>query len=142
MEIKSFRGKHSFLSNFYDCPVQYDGTMYRNAESAFQAAKCADSKERALFEETSGSQAKKLGRRVSLRPDWESIKVHVMYEIVSDKFQRNAEIAEKLIETGDSELIEGNVWGDTFWGVCNGRGENHLGKILMAVRNELKEEKK
>ena len=62
-----------------------------------------------------------------------------MYEIVKDKFSRNPELRVKLLNTGDIELIEGNYWGDTFWGVCNGKGENHLGKILMRVRKELAE---
>jgi predicted NAD-dependent protein-ADP-ribosyltransferase YbiA (DUF1768 family) len=78
-----------------------------------------------------------MGRSVKLRPDWESIKLDVMETAVRIKFT-DPELAAKLIATGDEELIEGNWWNDTFWGVCNGVGENHLGKILMKVRADIK----
>lgn len=64
-----------------------------------------------------------------------------MYEIVKAKFLQNKEIKEKLLLTGNEELIEGNTWGDRIWGTVNGVGENRLGKILMQVREELKHKK-
>lgn len=85
------------------------------------------------------SEAKRLGRRVKLRDDWEEVKELVMYEICYHKFNQNPDIKRMLLNTGDAELIEGNTWGDCIWGVCNGVGNNLLGKILMRVRNELKE---
>ena len=84
------------------------------------------------------SDAKRLGRHVPLREDWNSIKEQIMYEICKAKFTQNPDLAEKLLETGDAELIEGNWWHDTTWGMCNGEGQNLLGKILMRVREEIK----
>ncbi len=86
----------------------------------------------------SPSKAKRLGRGVSLRPNWENIKLQVMKDIVRAKFTQNTDLRIMLVQgTGDAELIESNDWGDEFWGVCDGKGENHLGKILMEVREEL-----
>ena len=71
----------------------------------------------------------------------EEVKDQIMYEIVLNKFSQNEELREKLIATGDEYLAEGNTWHDTYWGVCNGKGKNKLGKILMQVREELKLDK-
>ena len=87
------------------------------------------------------SSAKRKGRRVKLRDDWEEVKDQIMYEIVLNKFSQNEELRKKLIATGDEYLTEGNTWHDTYWGVCNGKGKNKLGKILMQVREELKLDK-
>ena len=96
--------------------------------------------EKLPFTEARPSKSKGMGRRVPLRPDWEEVKVGIMEEIVRAKFTQHPELAERLLATGDKVLIEGNHWGDTCWGVDTrtGRGENHLGKILMNVREELK----
>ena len=87
------------------------------------------------------SSAKRKGRRVKLRNDWEEVKDQIMYEIVLNKFSQNEELRKKLIATGDEYLEEGNTWYDTYWGVCNGKGKNKLGKILMQVREELRVDK-
>jgi len=84
-------------------------------------------------------EAKSIGRTVLLRDDWEKIKNKVMYDIVKDKFTRNTLLKYKLIETGNAQLIEGNTWNDTYWGVCCGKGLNVLGNILMGIRNEFKD---
>jgi predicted NAD-dependent protein-ADP-ribosyltransferase YbiA (DUF1768 family) len=63
-----------------------------------------------------------------------------MYQCVKDKFTRNQDLKEQLIATGNEELVEGNTWGDIYWGVSRGRGKNMLGKILMRVREELRNE--
>ena len=86
------------------------------------------------------SEAKRLGRRMRLRSDWEQVKYDVMLDVVRAKFNQHPDLAQKLLATGDEELVEGNDWGDTYWGVCNGRGKNMLGKILMRVRAELRGE--
>ncbi|MFT0803343.1 NADAR family protein [Bacillus swezeyi] len=91
------------------------------------------------FSDLPPNLAKRKGRRVKLRPDWEEVKETFMYEIVKAKFEQNDQLKNRLLQTGESTLIEGNTWGDRVWGVCNGIGENKLGKILMRVRNELKE---
>lgn len=136
--INEFKGKYYFLSNFYPTPVMYEGLMYKNNESAFQSVKVKDIERRKQFCELDSSTAKKKGRNVLLRNDWEKIKDEVMYQCVKDKFNRNIELKQKLIDTGNKELIEGNTWNDIYWGVCRGRGKNKLGKILMRVREELK----
>lgn len=135
--IDNFRGEYAFLSNFYDAPVEYNGLSFRNSESAFQAQKTIDEIERVQFTSLDASNSKRLGRAVTLREDWEKVKIQVMYEICYAKFTQNPRLAEKLVATGDEVLVEGNTWNDKFWGVCNGEGMNHLGKILMAIRTEL-----
>ncbi|CAL5990112.1 NADAR_family protein [Hexamita inflata] len=134
MNIDSFRGEHAFLSNFYECQLTYNNFTYLNVEAAFQAQKCPGSESR--FTNLLPSPAKKLGRKVDLRPDWEKVKVQIMREILKIKFQ-NEELKEKLKATKEAELIEGNTWGDTFWGVSRGNGKNMLGKLLMEIRKEL-----
>ena len=136
--INSFDDKYAFLSNFYECKVEYNGIVYGSSEAAFQAQKTLDIEERLQFATLTPMQSKRKGRKVALRPDWEDVKVLTMYEIVLAKFTQNPDLAEKLIATGDEELVEGNYWHDTFWGVCDGVGTNFLGKILMDVRENIK----
>lgn len=136
--ITEFKDDNSFLSNFYIAPVVYQGVRFENSEAAYQAAKCPN---RMLeFCGLTPSEAKKLGRRVVLRIDWEEVKFGVMYQACKAKFTQNPDLAQKLIATGDAELVEGNTWGDRIWGVCDGVGENNLGKILMRIREELTKE--
>lgn len=90
-----------------------------------------------IFRMHNPSDAKKLGRDLTLRPDWEKVKVRLMYEICMCKFMQNPELRDKLLATGESTLIEGNNWGDYFWGKVNNCGENQLGIILMDVRAKL-----
>lgn len=136
--INSFRGKYYFLSNFYDAPVTYEGLTYMNNEAAFQSAKVLSKQERELFTGLDPSAAKRRGRAVTLRSDWEKVKNQVMYDICKAKFTQNEELKAKLLATGEAHLEEGNTWGDTTWGTVDGVGENRLGKILMQVRYELK----
>ncbi len=139
MIINSFRGEYGFLSNFYDCKVYYNGMTFKSSEAAYQAMKCCSMKEAQSFQEHTASEAKYHGQLVKLRPDWEQVKLQIMEEIVRAKFVQNLHLAKKLVATGDAELIEGNTWGDTYWGVDTRRrkGENHLGIILMKFRSEL-----
>ena len=139
MMIDSFRGEYFFLSNFYEVPVTYGGVTYTNNEAAFQAQKSTDIADRLRFSELPPSQAKRLGRRIALRKDWEQVKISIMTEIVRAKFTQNPELADKLSATGDAHLEEGNDWGDRTWGTVNGVGANNLGKILMQIRDEIKE---
>ena len=136
--IDSFREEYYFLSNFYHVDVEYDGIVYKNTEAAFQAQKVLDDNEKLLFSDLYPREAKKLGRRVKLRKDWNDVKDNYMYEICKPKFTQHEDLAEKLLETGDEELVEGNTWNDTYWGVCNGKGKNQLGKTLMRIREELR----
>lgn len=138
-EITSFKGEYRFLSNFWTCSVIYEGEKYPSSEHAYVAAKTLDKQLRKEIAacETAG-KVKRLGRRLQIREDWEEIKIKAMYIIVKDKFTRSAILKTKLLSTFPATLIEGNTWGDTIWGVCNGVGENNLGKILMKVRDELR----
>lgn len=137
--ISLFRDEYFFLSNFYPVEIKLDGIVYPNAESAFQAQKTLDVEERRNFSMLKNPvQAKRLGRKVKLRDDWEEVKLEIMTEIVSQKFLQHPHLIEMLLQTGDEELVEGNKWGDRFWGVCKGKGENHLGKILMKIRDVYK----
>ena len=139
MIINSFRGEYGFLSNFYDCKVYYNGMTFKSSEAAYQAMKCCSKEEALSFQGHTASEAKYHGQLVKLRPDWEQVKLQIMEEIVRAKFVQNVQLAKKLVATGDAELVEGNTWGDTYWGVDTRRkkGENHLGIILMKLRSEL-----
>ena len=136
--INDFRNEYFFLSNFYMAPVTFEGITYTNSEAAFQAQKCIDAEDRKAFSTMSPSEAKRAGRHVKLRPDWETIKVDIMTKIVESKFTQNVNLGLKLLETQDNYLEEGNTWGDRIWGTVNGNGQNLLGKILMQTRTKLK----
>lgn len=138
-KIAEFRGEYRFLSNFWPATVVFEGIEYPTVEHAYQAAKTLDVNERkriALL--ATPGDAKRAGRALPLRADWENVKLGVMEQCVRYKFTHHAELCAKLLATGDAYLEEGNTWGDEFWGTVNGRGENHLGKILMKVREELR----
>ena len=148
--INNFDGDYAFLSNFYPSRIIYDEeyghVIYADTvEHAFQAAKTLIPEEREEIRkaETPG-KAKRMGRAVTLRPDWEEVKTDVMRECLRSKF-RFAPLAIDLINTGDEELVEGNTWHDNCWGNCtceqcaNKPGENRLGKLLMEIRKELQQ---
>ena len=97
--INCFKGEYFFLSNFYESPVIYEGITYLNNEAAFQAQKTLTNKERLAFAMLNPSQAKKLGRSVSLRPDWEDIKIDIMYNICNAKFTQNETLKTNLLKT-------------------------------------------
>lgn len=143
--IEQFKGDFEFLSNFYPSPLLYSLERYPTAEHAYQGAKCEHDKDRERIKdcETPG-QARKLGRKVKLIANWEKVKIQVMRDVLKCKFLQNPELAIKLIKTGERKLIGGNWWKDTFWGVSNfgynkGQGENHLGKLLMELRSDLRQ---
>ena len=144
--IKEFSGKYFFLSNFYDAPVLYDGLLYLNSEAAFHAQKTIDKNDRERFTHYSASQAKREGRKLYLRSDWEQIKDDIMYEICKSKFTHNVNLKKQLLDTHPQYLEEGTTgWHDNYWGNCNCEkcknieGQNKLGKILMKIREELRE---
>lgn len=140
-KIAKFSGSYRFLSNFYPAEVEYEGLTYKTSEHAYQAAKATNADDRAKIRKAkSPGEAKRMGRRIKIRPDWESVKVEVMRTILIDKFRRNKDLARLLIETEDAHLEEGNTWGDTTWGTVKGKGKNLLGKLLMEVRDLLKAE--
>lgn len=138
--ITSFQGEHRFLSNFWpmQVPIEDEELRYYTVENAYQAFKTFDRRKRALIAAMKPGSAKKAGQRVVMRADWENFKVEVMRKLVLEKFTRNLDLQTLLLATGDARLEEGNYWGDRFWGICNGMGENWLGKVLILVRGELK----
>lgn len=139
MPIERFVGDYDFLSNFYPSPISLDGHLYQTAEHAFQAQKATSDGEREwVASAPTPGGAKQRGKRVRLRDDWNQVRLDIMYRVVKAKFDQNPDIKERLLETEYEPLVEGNTWNDKFWGVCNGKGENHLGKILMKVRHEIR----
>lgn len=134
--INEFRGKYYFLSNFSDSKIVVNGITFLNGEAAFHSFK--DLTKQADFANLDPSSAKRKGRSVQLRHDWEKVKDDIMYQVIKSKFEQNEDLRLKLLATEDHELIEGNTWNDTYWGVCRGRGKNMLGKTLMRVRNEFR----
>jgi ribA/ribD-fused uncharacterized protein len=131
--ISEFRGQHRWLSNFHPCVIHYHGLTFQSVEAAYQAEKTLDLEIRKLFTTYDARTAKREGKKLKIRPDWNKIKERVMMELLELKFD-HPDLRKLLIETGDEEIVEGNTWGDTFWGVCDGVGENKLGKQLMRLR--------
>ncbi len=133
--ITEFRGEYRFLSSFWPCRVAYNGHWYTSVEHAYQAAKCADVRDEVTIRQASSpGLAKRLGNSVDIRSDWESVKLEIMAGLLWKKFILIPKLRAQLAATGDRELVEGNTWGDTCWGVCEGKGTNHLGNLLMRVR--------
>jgi len=138
--ITRFRGDFGFLSNFYEASIWVDGERYPSVEHAYQAAKAVDPVSRKMIREAARpGDAKKLGKCVQLSADWDARKVSVMRKLVTEKF-KNPLLRSLLLATEDAELVEGNTWNDTTWGICRGKGQNLLGKILMDVRDECRRE--
>lgn len=133
-------GKHSPLSNFYPSPVtDTEGHAYPSVEHYYQAMKTLDPFHRQEVREArSPGHAKRAGRAVPLRPDWEAIKYDVMFEGIRQKFAPDSPLAAYLLATEHHLLVEGNTWGDRTWGRVDGHGKNWLGTILMAWRCELR----
>ena len=138
--ITQFKNDYHFLSNFHRCDIVYQGDVYPSSEHLYQAMKTTIPKEREWVRqsETPG-QAKKRGKLVPKRPDWNQVKVDYMRSALLLKFSQNPELADRLIDTGKALLVEGNYWGDTYWGVSlkTREGKNHLGILLMEVRDHL-----
>lgn len=142
MAITAFRGEHRFLSNFYPSLVLLDDKTYTSVEHAYQASKTLDEKDRRKIRETNGpASAKRIGQKVALRPNWQTLRFEVMLDLLRQKFARRP-MGALLLATGTEMLIEINEWNDSFWGVCRGKGANHLGRLLMQVRAELQQEAK
>lgn len=136
--IDSFRGDYSFLSNFHPCTIEYEGITYPSVEHAYQAAKTLDLDDRRRIATLTAAQAKRAGKQVAQREDWtKKTKLLVMEDLLVKKFWHTP-LSEKLLATGDEELVEGNWWNDIFWGKCKGIGANNLGKLLMHIRSQLR----
>ena len=139
--IKGFSGRYRWLSNFWAAEVTLDGMAFGTVEGAYQAAKTLDVDQRRVIAGLAKpGQAKRYGRKLKVRDDWEEVKLAVMENLLRQKFA-HPDLRQKLLETGDAYLEESNAWQDFFWGVCDGKGANHLGWLLMKVRDELRSNK-
>jgi ribA/ribD-fused uncharacterized protein len=146
--IDKFEGRWRFLSNFYPCKIEHKGITYPSVEHFYVAMKVNDEQlingvyytpadfREVISKVQNPADVKKIGSKLKLRSGWDDKKLDVMNWAVRQKF-KDERLAELLLSTGDQELIEGNYWKDFYWGVCNGKGENNLGKILMSVREEI-----
>jgi ribA/ribD-fused uncharacterized protein len=145
--MKNFTGDLAFLSNSFvvEGGIEYEGVRYPSVENAFQAAKTLDLEERQLFETVSTTQARRFGQKVAMQERWGYLRVNVMQDLVWAKFQ-NPELREKLLATGDTPIEGTNSTHDNYWGACQcprckgALGLNWLGRILMSVRRELREQ--
>lgn len=142
-EIHGFIGEYRFLSNYYPCRIFYNGFQFTSVEAAFQSEKCVEPREFEKFTELSASEARRMGRSVSLSKGWEERKVSVMRDLLHAKFLDNPDLLEKLLQTGDAQLIEKNHWHDNFWGSCTCSRcaerphHNTLGQLLMELRDSV-----
>lgn len=139
-EIRGFRAEYAFLSNFYYCeePIVFNDWGFHYTENAFMAAKSTDPEIQAKFTDITPSEAKKLGRTIELRKDWDEVKLDFMMYFNLQKYEKNPALKKKLKETGNKYIEELNVWRDSYWGVdVNLGGQNYLGKILMKIRQML-----
>ncbi len=131
--IDKFDKETRFLSNFWPC-----FELGRSVEHYYQAAKATNLKDRNwVLDSHNAAAAKYRGRKIEVIQGWDEIKLYRMEELLRRKFY-DPKLRDLLLATGDAELVEGNWWGDTYWGVCKGVGENHLGKLLMKIREELR----
>lgn len=136
--IAGFTGQFRFLSNFYPSVVRVCGIDFPTVEHAYQALKSVNEADwRWMATLPTPGAAKRAGRSLTLRENWDSLKLPVMRLLLRQKF-KIPELQAALLLTHSFYLEETNTWGDTFWGVCNGVGQNHLGKLLMEVRSELR----
>lgn len=135
--ITTFTGSFRWLSNFY--PDETD-SPYGSLEHRFQATKATSVSEAAWVRSApTPAEAKRRGRAVRLREDWNQIRDGIMLLYLREKFA-TGDLRRKLLATGKAHLEEGNDWSDTYWGTVNGRGRNRLGELLMQVRSELQAE--
>ena len=145
MMIKEFQGEYRYLSNFYPCEIEYEGIVFDSVEKAYQSAKTNDfgiREEISLL--NSPGKAKRFfkNRSEDVREDWNRVNLGIMRELLHKKFVENDYFRRKLLSTGNSEIQEGNSWGDKFFGVDleTGEGQNLLGRMIMDIRKEIKEE--
>lgn len=152
--INSFTGRWAFLSNFYLCKITQQGITYPSTEHYYVAMKIKDDQiingqfypstdvRELIARISTPGQAKRFGRTLKLRKDWDDVKLGVMEWCLREKF-KDSKLQEMLLQTGDEELVEGNYWHDVYWGVCScekcgNKGENNLGKLLMKIRSEIR----
>lgn len=138
-DILQFQDEYRWLSNHWPSIIVFQGITFPTVEHAYVYSKTIVQEEQDLFlqaQPMSAAQAKRAGKLLTLRSDWEDVRLNFMLDFTRQKY-RNQVLRNKLIDTGNCLIVEGNTWHDYFWGQCNGKGENNLGKIIMKVREEL-----
>lgn len=139
--IDDLHGPNFFLDNFHYCEIMFEGIKYPSTEHAYQAAKSTSRSARlSIAACLSPGIAKSRGNRLAIRPDWDEVRYSVMHRVLIRKFVQ-PRFRRGLLATGECQIIEGNTWNDTYWGVCNGVGENKLGELLMRIRENYVEDK-
>ena len=149
--IESFSGRYNFLSNFYPAKIEHQGITYPTLEHYYVSMKVKNDQQidgkfityidcrELIAKMPNPARVKQFGKIVKVRRDWDDVKLDVMLWGVREKF-KHTDLKDLLLSTGDQELVEGNTWNDTYWGICRGEGQNNLGKILMKVRMELRQQ--
>ncbi len=143
--VVEFQGEYRWLSNFWPVSVTDAGVEFPSVEHAYQAAKC-DDEDWIVFcanHNATPELIKKRSKTIDLRPNWDEIKMTVMYKLLQEKY-KNPRMRKSLLATGRQNIQEGNRWGDEFWGVNLNKnpnvGENWLGRMIMQVRTEIRAE--
>ncbi|MBI1362811.1 MAG: DUF1768 domain-containing protein [Proteobacteria bacterium] len=148
--ILAFRGDYAFLSNFAPCTVilpaegNLPAMIFNSTEQAYMAWKTLDLDVRKAIQAATPGEAKRMTHEdgFPLRPDYSDAgRLAIMLELNRQKYSiRNPELRKQLLATGHALLIEGNDWGDTFFGFSfiDGWGHNHLGRILMQIRDDIR----
>lgn len=138
--ITEFTEENRWLSNFALVDVVFDGVTYPSVEHAYVAAKTLNPEIRKEVSKlNSPGSAKRFGRLMTVRYDWDEVKLGIMESLLKQKF-KNKKFADKLFETGDCLIVEGNNWHDNYWGSCSClwcesvQKQNNLGKLLMRIR--------
>jgi len=139
--ITEFKGKYRFLSNFYDASFPHNGLVYPTNEHFYQAHKAQSLEDfRQILNAPTPGVAKRLGGKIVLVDNWDIMKEAVMFTGLQAKFAASYELQQYLMGTHPVELIEGNWWGDKYWGLClkTNEGQNRLGQLLMIIRAQLR----
>lgn len=131
-----FRDEYAFLSNMYYTKIPYEGLIYPSVENAYQASKCINEKDKISFQTYTPVEAKRAGKKVQMKEDFNDNRIKIMQELIDIKFINNTNLAQRLTSITEP-IIEENTWNDTFWGICNGIGENNLGKCLENTKQKI-----
>ena len=149
--IESFSGRYNFLSNFYPAKIEHQGITYPTLEHYYVSMKVKNDQQidgkyitmidcrELIAKMPNPARVKQFGKIIKVRRDWDDVKLDIMLWGIREKF-KHTDLKDLLLSTGDQELVEGNTWNDTYWGICRGEGQNNLGKILMKVRMELRQQ--
>lgn len=135
--------EYKWLSNMALVDIKLKGRIYPSVEHAYMSEKSKDKswKELCSQKNISGKQIKRFSSTIKLRDDWEEVKLLVMEYCLKQKFEQEP-FKTMLINTKNENIQEGNYWNDIFWGVdlkSNPNiGENHLGRLIMKIRDEFR----